>query len=66
MSTKKVVVNQDTCIGCNTCTLIDPDTFELNQTTFKAQVKKQPETIGQATQSAVDCCPVGAISIVDE
>lgn len=66
MSTKKVIVDQDTCIGCNTCTLIDPDTFELNQSTFKAQVKKQPETITPANQSAVDCCPVGAISIVEE
>lgn len=66
MSIKKVIVNQDTCIGCNTCTLIDPDTFELDQNTFKAQVKKQPDTIGQATQTAKDACPVGAISIIEE
>jgi ferredoxin len=60
---KKVVVNQDTCIGCNTCPLIDPDTFELDTTTFKARVKKQPETITDKINSAVSSCPTNAISI---
>jgi ferredoxin len=63
---KKVVVNQDTCIGCNTCPLIDPDTFELNSTTFKAFVKKQPDTINDKINSAVSSCPVNAISVVEE
>lgn len=66
MSKPKVVVNQDTCIGCNTCPLIDEETFELNQTTFKAQVKKQPDTINDKVQTAIDSCPVGAISVVEE
>jgi ferredoxin len=60
---KKIKVDQNKCIGCNTCPLIDPDTFELDQTTYKAKVKKQPETIGEVTQSAIDSCPVQAISI---
>ena len=65
MSKKKVVIDQEKCIGCNTCPLIDPDTFELNQQSFKAQVKKQPDEITDKIQSAVASCPVGAISIVD-
>lgn len=60
---KKVVVNQETCIGCNTCPLIDPETFELDTSTYKAKVKKQPENITDNVKSAVDSCPVGAISI---
>jgi ferredoxin len=63
---KKVVINQDTCIGCNTCPLIDPDTFELDAVTFKAKVKKQPETITDKVESAVSSCPVNAISITGE
>ena len=63
---QKVVINQDTCIGCNTCPLIDPDTFELDSTTFKAFVKKQPGTITDKVTSAVSSCPVTAISIVEE
>lgn len=63
---KKIVVNQDTCIGCNTCPLIDPETFELDQDTYKAFVKKQPDKISDINETAVVSCPVGAISIVDE
>jgi len=59
----KIKVDQDKCIGCNTCPLIDSETFELDQNTFKAKVKKQPETITEATKSAVESCPVQAISI---
>lgn len=66
MTKKKVIVDQDKCIGCNTCVLLDPNTFELDQNTFKALVKKQPDSIASQTQSAVDSCPVGAISIVDD
>jgi len=59
----KIKVDQDKCIGCNTCPLIDPETFELDQNIYKAKVKKQPETITEATKSAVESCPVQAISI---
>ena len=60
---KTVIVNQDLCIGCNTCPLIDPETFELDQTTFKAKVKHQPETISDKIDTAISSCPVNAISL---
>ena len=63
---KKVIINQDTCIGCNTCPLIDPDTFELDTTSYKAKVKRQPEVIDDKIESAVSSCPVNAISIVED
>jgi ferredoxin len=66
MSNSKVVIDQNKCIGCNTCPLIDPETFEMNNTTFKAQVKKQPETITDTINTAISSCPVGAISIVED
>ena len=66
MSKFKVVIDQDKCIGCNTCPLIDPDTFEIDATIYKAKVKKQPEVITEAVKTAVSSCPVGAISIVEE
>jgi ferredoxin len=64
--TIKVIVDEDKCIGCNTCPLIDPDTFELDTTSYKAKVKKQPETITDKVKNATESCPVGAISIVEE
>ncbi len=61
----KVVVDPITCIGCSTCTLVDPDTFVMDQTEFKAVVKQQPEKITEVVKAAVDSCPVGAISVTD-
>lgn len=66
MSKSKVVLDQNKCIGCNTCPLIDPSTFEMDTTTYKAKVKAQPETITDTIKTAVTSCPVGAISIIEE
>ncbi|MFA5828245.1 MAG: ferredoxin [Candidatus Shapirobacteria bacterium] len=63
---KKIIVNQDKCIGCNTCPLIDPEVFALDQQTYKAIVIKQPETIDEKVDSAVASCPVGAITIEEQ
>lgn len=62
----KVVLDQNKCIGCNTCPLLDPEVFEMDTATYKAKVKKQPETISESTQSAISSCPVGAISTSEE
>ncbi|MFA6518698.1 MAG: ferredoxin [Candidatus Shapirobacteria bacterium] len=60
---KIIVINQDKCIGCNTCPLLDPDVFELDQTSYKAKVKQQPDPISDNTKNTISSCPVGAISI---
>lgn len=62
----KIIVDSDKCIGCNTCPLIDPETFELDPETYKAKVKKQPVTITDQINNAIDSCPVGAISATDQ
>ena len=59
----KIIIDQNKCIGCNTCPLMDPETFEMDTSTYKAKVKKQPEVITDAVKSAVEACPVGAITI---
>jgi ferredoxin len=63
---KKIILDQNKCIGCNTCPLIAPETFELDQTIYKAKIKQQPTEITETIQTAVDSCPVSAISIVEE
>jgi len=64
--TKKIVVlDQDKCIGCNTCPLMDPDTFEMDQTVYKAKVKKQPDSITELVTTTIASCPVGAITLKD-
>ncbi len=65
--TKIVYVDPDKCIGCNTCPLLDPETFEMDTTTYKAVVKKQPADVNSETvKNAIISCPVGAISIIEE
>lgn len=66
MSKFKVILDQEKCIGCNTCVLIDPDTFEMDTTIYKAKVKTQPSEITEKIKTAVSSCPVGAISIIEE
>ena len=59
----KIILDQNKCIGCNTCPLLDPEVFEMDTTIYKATVKAQPEKITETTQNAINSCPVGAISI---
>ncbi len=59
----KINLDQNKCIGCNTCPLMDPEHFEMDTTTYKAKIKKQTEEITDTIKSAIDACPVGAITI---
>ena len=63
---KKIIIDSDKCIGCNTCPLICPENFALNEQTYKAIVIKQPEEINDKINSAVSSCPVEAITIEDQ
>ncbi|PIV07809.1 hypothetical protein COS53_00390, partial [Candidatus Shapirobacteria bacterium CG03_land_8_20_14_0_80_35_14] len=47
--TKIIYVDPDKCIGCNTCPLLDPETFEIDVTTYKAKIKKQPADVNSET-----------------
>lgn len=59
----KISLDQNKCIGCNTCPLMDPEIFEMDETIYKAKIKKQPEEITDSVKSAAEACPVGAITI---
>jgi len=65
--TKIIYVDPDKCIGCNTCPLLDPETFEIDVTTYKAKIKKQPADVNSETiKNAIISCPVSAISIIEK
>ncbi|MEK7527875.1 MAG: ferredoxin [Patescibacteria group bacterium] len=61
-----IVIDQNKCIGCNTCSLIDPETFEMDAVSSKAKVKKQPTVITDSTKIAISSCPVGVISLSEK
>lgn len=65
MTNKKVVVDQDKCIGCNTCPMLNPEVFELDPETYKARVKKQPQVL-EEVGVAITACPITAILIEEE
>ena len=53
----------DECIGCGACVAVAPDVFEMDSTTMKSKVKKQPASADEVSsvKDAVEACPVDAI-----
>lgn len=64
---KKLLVDQDKCIGCGTCVALCPEVFELNNE-GKAEVKSKvkSEKLKVKIQEAIEACPVEAISWQEE
>ncbi len=59
---RRVVVDQDECIGCGTCEGICPEVFQLDEETGKSQVIKSEGGLEDLIQDAIDSCPVEAIN----
>jgi len=61
----KIIINQETCIGCGACTAVSPELFEMNEK-GKAEAKKSEnlteEELKKAKEGA-ETCPVQAIKI---
>ena len=63
---KKIVVDQDLCIGCRNCESIAPDHFEVKDD-GKSHVKKQyAEEDDKVIKEAIAGCPADAISLSEE
>lgn len=59
----KVTVDKKKCIGCGLCVSLADKSFRLNEKEFKAEVV-EPVGDGQdKIQSAIESCPVSAITI---
>ncbi len=54
-------VNQETCIGCGTCIALAGKTFKFNES-GKAEVLNPEGDDKDTIKSAIDSCPVQAIS----
>jgi ferredoxin len=57
---KKVVIDDSECIGCESCVEICPDVFAFDEENGKAVVIK-PEGLDDCIQDAMDTCPVECI-----
>ena len=62
----RVAIDGDVCIGVGQCELLEPDVFELDEDEGLAHVKGDGLLPADRAAIAVDKCPSGAISIVQD
>ena len=60
---KKIIVNQELCIGCGACANLCPKVFQL-QDDGKSNVIDETGA-GCDAEIAINSCPVGAIKTVE-
>jgi len=58
---KRVVIDEDECIGCGTCQEICPDVFELDEESQKARVIMPEGGPEDLIEEAMESCPVSCI-----
>ncbi|MCF8040256.1 MAG: ferredoxin [Desulfohalobiaceae bacterium] len=57
----KVVIDQDECIGCESCVEICPEVFAFDESEGLAYVIKEEGGPEEEIQEAIDSCPVECI-----
>ncbi len=59
---KKIIVNDEACIGCGACVSIDPEHFEFNDEGLSHATNNE-NLESSDLASAISSCPTSAISI---
>ncbi len=60
---KKVTIDEEECIGCQTCVELCPKVFSFNDATEKAEVRATMTGTEGCIDEAVDSCPVSCITV---
>lgn len=60
---KKIIVDQEACIGCGSCAGVAPEYFKINEEGKSEVIKKYDDADKDKINEAADGCPVQAISI---
>ena len=63
MAKYRIIIDQEVCIGCKTCTSICPEYFGFDERKGKAKPKKSEIDELGCSQKASDACPVLAITV---
>ncbi len=58
---KKVIIDTDECVGCESCVEICPDVFQFNDDEEKAYVVKDEGGPEDLIEEAMEACPVDCI-----
>lgn len=56
-----IVINEEECVGCESCVELCPQVFALNEAGDKAVVLDS-ESTAECVDEAIDNCPSGSIS----
>ncbi|NOX25639.1 MAG: ferredoxin [Deltaproteobacteria bacterium] len=60
---KQVILNQDECIGCQSCMEICPEVFGFNEEAEKAYVIDQDGGDADCAEEAAASCPAECITV---
>jgi ferredoxin len=58
---KRVVIDSEECVGCQTCVELCPDVFSFNDASEKAEVIKEEGGPEDCIEEAMSSCPVECI-----
>lgn len=58
---RKVIIDEEECIGCGTCAEVAPGAFRFNEETEKAEVIDTTGATEQEIEEAIEACPVECI-----
>ncbi|MGV8073763.1 MAG: ferredoxin [Syntrophobacteraceae bacterium] len=58
---RKVLLDQDCCIGCGSCAELCPEVFEMDEAGEKAQVILSEGGDEECIEEAITSCPVECI-----
>ncbi len=59
----KVRVDEEVCVGDETCVEICPEIFEMQEDVAVTKMEEVPEALESACKEAAESCPVEAILI---
>ena len=57
----KVIIEEEVCIGCGTCSELCPDIFQMNEEKEKAEVINPEGGSVSCIEEAMVACPVSCI-----